>query len=69
MGEQYLRAFVLDETAFFKKGDFIPHFDGFMDVMGDKSDGFFEFFLELQKFVLDLFAIDRVNRPKGLVHE
>ena len=41
LGEYYFRRVILDQLSSPEDGDFVRHFDRFMDVVGNKGDGFF----------------------------
>ena len=50
-------------------GDVVAQFDGFIQVVAHKHDGFLEGFLQLQQFLLQVLANQRVQGGKGLVHQ
>ena len=47
----------------------IPHLDRLINVMTDKHDGFFQFFLHLDELILNHRPVDRVNGAEGFVHQ
>ena len=48
--------------------DSIPYWQRSLDIMGDKSNRFFEILLQSKKFILYLFPVDRIDRSEGFVH-
>ena len=49
--------------------DPVAHLDRLVDVVGDEEDGLADLRLEAQELVLEALAVDRVDRPEGLVHQ
>jgi len=69
MGQQPDRGVVLDELAGSHNGDAIRQAQGLLDVVGDKNDRLPDLALNAQQLVLQIFAGDRVDGAKGLVHQ
>ena len=49
--------------------DPVAHLDRLVDVVGDEQDRLAHLGLEAQELVLELLAVDRVDRPERLVHQ
>ncbi len=70
MHQQIGRRVVLGEhPALAQDRDAVTHLDRLVDVVGDEHDGLAQPLLEAQKLVLQATAVDRVDRPEGLVHQ
>ena len=60
---------LLDPAALAHDRDPVAHLDRLVDVVGDEEDGLADLRLQAQELVLQALAVDRVDRPEGLVHQ
>ncbi|MOA51916.1 hypothetical protein D3C78_1751270 [compost metagenome] len=63
------RLAVLDDLAVFHDRDTAAQLQGFVKVVADEDDGFAQFALQLQQFVLQALADQRVEGGEGFVHQ
>ena len=59
----------LDQFSVFHDCDHIPQLEGFINVVRDENDGFFQFALNLQQFKLHVLAYQRIKGGEGLIHQ
>ena len=68
--QQLGRSRVLGElAALANHRDPVAHLDRLVDVVGDEQDRLADLGLEAEELVLQLLAVDRVDRTEGLVHQ
>ena len=67
--EEFFRCSDLDECSLVHDGDAVSELIGFINIVGDEDDGASDVLFDLFEFFLELFAKDRVECPKGFVHE
>src|SRR3546814_7618027 len=69
MGQDVIGGIELLEPAVPEQGNLVAHLHGLVDVVADEQNGFPQLPLHFQEFILDDFAIDRVDRAKRFVHQ
>ncbi|SAD57229.1 Uncharacterised protein [Enterobacter cloacae] len=67
--QQLIGAGALDNFPLTEYRDTVAELQGFIDIMADQHDGFFQLALHLQELVLDHLAVDRVHRAEGFIHQ
>src|SRR3546814_6523949 len=69
MGQDVIGGIELLEPAVPEQGNLVAHLHGLVDVVADEQNGFPQLPLHFQEFILDDFAIYRVDRAKRFVHQ
>src|SRR3546814_16658390 len=64
MGQDVIGGIELLEPAVPEQGNLVAHLHGLVDVVADEQNGFPQLPLHFKEFILDDFAIDRVDRAK-----
>ena len=65
----FFRFAVLNDLAVFHDRDAAPQFQGFVQIVADKHNGLAELALQLQQFVLQALANQRVQCREGFIHQ
>ena len=68
IGAHFLRRSHLDQPSVPHDGDGIAQLKGFVDIMGNKNDGFFQLSLEGKQLELHVFAHQGIQGREGLIH-
>ena len=68
-GENLLWCAALHDAPALHNGDAVANFESLVQIVADKDDGAFQFGLQVQQFVLQAGADQRIERGKRLVHQ